>query len=105
MRRPQGVVHLLGQEGLWVALGIGERVAAWLVLGVNNMKTSLSGGEPLNRATEPGFDLLEIDVVDVTKSVRAKNRCNAGWLETAGPTFLHFFKLFGALGYQFLYLV
>jgi hypothetical protein len=59
------------------------------------MKTSLSGREPLNGAAEPGRDLLEIDVFDVTKSVRAKNRCNASRLETAGPTFIHFLKLFG----------
>jgi hypothetical protein len=59
------------------------------------MKTSLSVREPLNGAAEPGRDLLEIDVFDVTKSVRAKNRCNASRLETAGPTFIHFLKLFG----------
>jgi hypothetical protein len=46
------------------------------------MKTSLSGREPLNGAAEPGRDLLEIDVFDVTKSVRPKNRCNASRLET-----------------------
>ena len=45
-------------------------LAAWLVLSVNNMKTSLSGREPLNGAAEPGLDLLEIDVFDATKSVR-----------------------------------
>jgi hypothetical protein len=72
-------------------------LAAWLVLvlGVDNMKTSLSGREPLNGAAERGRDLLEIDVFDVTKSVRAKNRCNVSRLETAGPTFIHFLKLFG----------
>ena len=74
-------------------------LAAWLVLSVDNMKTSLSGREPLNGAAEPGRDLLEIDVFDVTKSVRAKNRCNASRLETAGPTFIHFLKLFGPLRY------
>ena len=57
-----------------------------MLLGVDNMKASLSGREPLNGAAEPGRDLLEIDVFDVTKSVRAKNRCNAGRLETAGPS-------------------
>ena len=45
-----------------------------LVLSVNNMNTSVSGRESLNGAAEPGRDLLEIDVFDVTKSVRAKNR-------------------------------
>src|SRR5215831_10832887 len=74
-------------------------LAAWLVLSVDNMKTSLSGREPLNGAAEPGRDLLEIDVLDVTKSVRAKNRCNASRLETAGPTFINFLKLFGPLRY------
>jgi hypothetical protein len=63
------------------------------------MKTSLSGREPLNGATEPGRDLLEIDVFDVTKSVRAKNHSNASRVETAGPTFIHFLKLFGSLRY------
>jgi hypothetical protein len=63
------------------------------------MKTSLSGRKPLNSAAEPGRDLLEIDVFDVTKSVRAKNRCNASRLETAGPTFMNFLKLFGPLRY------
>jgi hypothetical protein len=48
---------------------------------------------------EPGPDLLEIDVFDVTKSVRAKKRCDASRLETAGPTFIHFLKLFGPLRY------
>ncbi len=44
-------------------------LAAWLVLSVDNMKTSLSGREPLNGAPEPGLDLPEIDVFDVRKSV------------------------------------
>src|SRR5262245_36632784 len=74
-------------------------LAAWLVLSVDNMKTKLSGREPLNGAAEPGRDLLEIDVFDVTKSVRAKNRCNASRLETAGPTFINFLELFGPLRY------
>jgi hypothetical protein len=63
------------------------------------MKTSLSGREPLNGAAEPGHDLLEIDVFDVIKSVRAKKRSNANWLETAGPRFINFLKLFGPLRY------
>ena len=70
-------------------------LAAWLVLSVDNMKTSLSGREPLHGAAEPGLDVLEIDVFDVRESVRAKNRCNVSRLETAGPTFIHFLKLFG----------
>jgi hypothetical protein len=67
------------------------------------MKTSLSGSKPLNGAAEPGRDLLEIDVFDGTESVRAKNRCNASRLETAGPTFINSLKLFGPLRYQFPY--
>jgi hypothetical protein len=59
----------------------GDRVQ--LVLSVDNMNTSVSGRESLNSAAEPGRDLLEIDVFDDTKSVRAKNRCNASRLETA----------------------
>src|SRR5262252_9860164 len=42
-------------------------LAAWaasLVLRVDNMKTSLSGREPLNAVAEPGPDLLEIDIFD-----------------------------------------
>jgi hypothetical protein len=38
------------------------------------MNASVSGRESLNGAAEPGRDLLEIDVFDGTKSVRAKNR-------------------------------
>ena len=70
-----------------------------LVLRVDNMQTSLSGREPLNGAAEPGRDLLEIDFFDVTESMRAKNRCHASRLETAGPTFINFLKLFGPLRY------
>ena len=76
------------------APGIPDGMPAWLVLSVDNMKTSLSGREPLNCAAESGRDLLEIDVFDVSKAVRAKNRCNASRLETAGPTFINFLKLF-----------
>jgi hypothetical protein len=43
------------------------------VLGVNNMKTSLSGREPLNGVAEPRSDLVEADVFDVTESMGAKN--------------------------------
>src|ERR1700689_716127 len=68
-----------------------------LVLGVDNMNASVSGRESLNGAAEPGRDLLEMDVFDGTKSVRAKNRCNASRLETAGRTFINFLKLFGPL--------
>src|SRR5271166_1518732 len=52
-------------------------LGSWLVLRVDDMNASLSGREPLNGAAEPGHDLLEIDVFDVAKSVRAKDRCNA----------------------------
>ena len=71
---------------------------------VDNMKASLSRRKPLNGAAEPGPDLVEIDVFDVTKSVRAKNRCHAGRVETAGPTFIHFLQLCGPLRYQFPHL-
>jgi hypothetical protein len=37
------------------------------VLGVDNMKASVSGRESLNGAAEPGRDLPEIDVFDGTK--------------------------------------
>ena len=74
-------------------------LAAWLVPSVDNMKASLSGSEPLNGAAEPGRDFLEIDVFNVTKSERAKNRCNASRLETGDPTFINFLKLFGPLLY------
>jgi hypothetical protein len=46
------------------------------------MKASVSGREPLNGVAEPGRDLLEIDVFDIRKSVRANNRCNSRRLET-----------------------
>jgi hypothetical protein len=59
------------------------------------MNASVSGRESLNGGAEPGHDLLEIDVFDGTKSVRAKNRCHASRLETADRTFIHFLKLFG----------
>src|SRR5262245_29601838 len=73
-----------------------------LVLSVDNMKTSMSGREPLNGAAEPGPDLLEIDIFDVTKSPRTKNRCNAIRLETADRTFINFRKLFGPLLFLFV---
>jgi hypothetical protein len=70
---------------------------AQLVLSVDNMKASVSGRESLNGAAEPERDLLASDVFDGTKSVRAKNRCNASRLETADRTFTNFLKLFGPL--------
>ena len=70
-----------------------------LALSVDNMKTSLSGREPLNGAAESGPDLLEIDVFDGTKSVRAKHCRDASRLEAAGPRFIQFLKLFGPLRY------
>ena len=68
-----------------------------LALSVDNMNASVSGRESLNGATEPGRDLMEIDVFDGTKSVRTKNRCNASRLETAARTLIYFLKLFGPL--------
>ena len=70
---------------------------AWLVLSMDNMNTSVSGRESLNGAAKPGRDLLEIDVFDGTKAVRAKNRCNGTRLEAADRTFITFLKLFGSL--------
>src|SRR5262245_21273030 len=68
------------------------------------MKTSLSGREPLNGLAESGSDLLEIDVLDVAESVRAKNRFNASRLETAGPAFTNLLEVFGPLRDQFPHL-
>jgi hypothetical protein len=62
---------------------------------VNDMNTSVSRRESLNGAAEPGRDLLETDVVDDTESVRAKNRCNPGRLETAHRAFINFLEPFG----------
>ena len=64
-------------------------------LSVDNMNTSPSGSEPLNGAAEPGPDLQEIDVFDVRKPVRAEKGRHGSRLETAGPAFIHFLKLFG----------
>jgi hypothetical protein len=47
------------------------------------MNAGVSGRDSLNGAAERGRDRLEIDVFDGSKSVRATNRCNAGWVETA----------------------
>ena len=55
-----------------------------LVFGVDNMKAGVSGCEALDRVAEPGVYLLESDVFDGTKSVRAKKRCNAGRVEAGG---------------------
>jgi len=55
------------------------------------MNAKVSGCESLNGAAEPGRDFLEIDVLDGTQSVRAKNRCNASRLELVSersPIFL-----------------
>jgi hypothetical protein len=71
---------------------------------VDNVKTSLSGSESLNAAAERGPDLLEIDVFDFTKSVRAKHGGHAGWLETSGRTFVHFRELLGPLRDQVFHL-
>jgi hypothetical protein len=62
---------------------------------MDDMHAGVSGRESLNCAAEPGRDLIEIDVLEVAKSMRAKKRCNAGRLETAERTFAHFLELFG----------
>ena len=59
------------------------------------MNAGVSGRESMNGVAEPGRDLLEADVFEVTKSTRAKNRCNAGRLEAGVRTFPKFLKLFG----------
>jgi len=79
-------------------------LAASQAPGVDNMKTKLSGWESLNGVAEPGRDLLEIDVFDVTESVRAKNLFNSSWIEVGGRTFIHFLKPFGPLRNQFPHL-
>src|ERR1700677_2989728 len=89
-------------DGLYILIAIDDRVQ--LVLSVDNMNARVSGRESLNGAAEPGRDLLETDVYDGTKSVRAKNRCHAGRLEAAGPTFTNFLQLFGPLRYCFPHL-
>jgi hypothetical protein len=61
------------------------------------MKTGPAGREALNGVAEPGLDLLETDVFDGRKSVGVKNCCHASRLETAGPTFTNFRKLFRPL--------
>lgn len=66
-----------------------------LVFSVDNMNAKVSRREFLHGATEPERDLLEIGVFDDTESVRAKNRHNASWLETADRRFINFLKLFG----------
>src|SRR5262245_20149836 len=85
---------------------LGYHAKAWrlLMLRMDDMNAGLPRREPLNVAAESGRDLLETDIFDVTKSVHAKNRCNASRLETAGPTFLRFLKLFGPLRYHFPHL-
>ena len=57
------------------------------MLSVDNMNAGVSGRESLNGGAEPGRDLLETDVFDFRESVRAKNRCNAGRVETGRGTF------------------
>jgi hypothetical protein len=64
---------------------------------MDNMNAKVSRRESLNGAAEPGRDLLETDVFDGAKSVRAKNRSNTSRLETAERTFTHLLKLFGPL--------
>jgi hypothetical protein len=66
-KRVQGYRHSLMRKSTWL----------WqLVLSVDNVNASVSGRESLNGAAEPGRDLLEINVFDDTKSMRAKNRCD-----------------------------
>src|SRR5262249_3390950 len=69
-------------------------------LRMDDMNASLSRRKPLDVPAEPGCDLLETNIFNVAKSVRANHCCNAGRLEAAGPTFFSFLKLFGPLGYR-----
>ena len=68
-----------------------------LVLRVDNMNTKVSRRKSVNAAAEARRDVLEIDVFDRGRSVRAKNRCNDSRLETADRTFVKFLKPFGPL--------
>jgi hypothetical protein len=52
------------------------------------MKAGLSGREPLNGAAEPGGDLLEVEVLDVAKSVRPKDHLS--WTPLVGPRMVGF---------------
>src|SRR5215469_1282727 len=81
------------------------RLGGVLMLRMDDMNAGLARREPLNVTAEPGRDLLETDILDVTTSVRAKNRCTASRLETAGTTFLSFVKLLGPLLYHSPYLL
>jgi len=74
------------------------------MLRMDDVNSELSRREPSNVTAEPGCDLQETQIFDVTISVQAKNRRNASRLETAGPTFLRFLKLFGPLRYHSPYL-
>ena len=71
-----------------------------LVHSSDNMDAKVSGSESLNGTAQPRRDLVEIDVLDGTKSVRTKNRCNGSRLETGGRTFTNFLKLFGPLPFE-----
>src|SRR6516162_1604469 len=71
-----------------------------LMFRMEDMNAGPSRRQPTNVRAEPGRELLETNLFDLTKSVRAKNRCNASRLETAGPAFPNFRKLFGPLRYH-----
>src|SRR5262249_16307032 len=73
------------------------------MLRMDDMNAGLPRREPLNVRAEPGHDLLETDVFDVTKAVRTKKRGHASWLETAGPGF-RFLQLSGPLRYDLSHL-
>lgn len=59
------------------------------------MNAGVSGRESLNGPSEPGRDLLVIDVFDGRKSMRAKNSRHSGRLETADRTLIDFLQLIG----------
>jgi hypothetical protein len=54
------------------------------VLCVDKVKAGVAGREALDGVAESGGDLLEIDVFDGAKAVRAEKRCKASRVETAG---------------------
>jgi hypothetical protein len=66
------------------------------------MKAGVPGCQPVNGVAESGHDLLEVDVFDVAKSVRMKNRRNVSRLESGRRTLTHFLKLFGPLDFDLL---
>src|SRR5262249_15214674 len=87
------VVVGAGSRGSGSERRCGASGVRFSVLSVDDVKAGLSRREPENGAAEPGRDLLETDVLEVTEAARAKNRGNASRLEAAGPTFTNSLEL------------